>query len=694
MKRALTQETAIALVRDLRKRYEDATPGGTLTARGWSKGKAKLHDQITWQRAHFNNLPEVGPKLPEPYADVLAVQGDEPRRLHAELKSRITENHFKPKCHPDVGTASKRDVANDVERLLAAIVRELEERNGYTFQEGLADAQIIDGIGWIHWDRRDENIPDMPEYDYLDALPDKADEAERKRYKRNSEYTEGSSDPATSKRYREKDESLWERRKHQLARAPTEYTATVLSGRSVYALPDKSSLTGYGAVMTIEEVGWLDYDEDVREREIKVILKATETGRNVLRLWQEQDAPYSESPSSNGWEDRISIVTIWTRDKWCELATVTKNAAGVEDWEYITGGSHDWGFPPFAPVSAIEVNDPDPVLRYLPALAGVFRLKPVMDEAKTFLHILARNTALPMYYLEPLPGSTVPSMRDRAGDRVYYSHDAASAMKIPDGYSLKQQEIPTGQLLPQSYAIMREDYQESFPGTGQTDTSATSQPWTVRLKQSEANVTPRKLVDKQVMPLRIFLASIMQDMLRRALEEPEEMYYRYVEEDGTRELVGVKAADLKGIDVDVAVDSTGDAERVTLAQLGMEMWSSGIGLTRYAYWDEYMGDQDPDERLTAWDAEQAFDQYWKPGIVKQELARIQGTETIKNVVVGRDGEMIGPNGQALPPGQVAAANGFQSAQPQPTAPSVNGMPMAQPGMGPLQTPGTVPIGGM
>ena len=685
----LTPEQLPDLIKQLRSRYENGVPGGALTASGWTipgaVAKRRLHDQITYYRAHFNNLPEVNPQLPKPFDNVLAIQGDEPRRLHGELKSRVTENHFKPKCTPDVGTVTKRDVANDVERLLASIVQELEERQGYTFQEGLADGQIIDGISWLHWDRRNDNLPDMPEYEYLDQLPDTKDKEERKRYRRNREYVQGSSEPNTSRRYRETDESLWERRKHQIARAPVEYHAEVVNGRNVYWVPDRSCLNGMGVVMVIHEVGWLDYDEDNRSRDIKVVMRTID-GKNALHLWREQDGPFPESPSSDGWGERVSIATVWTRDCWYELAAVT-HGAGVENWEYITEGAHDWMMPPWAPCGGIEVNDPDPALRYLPALAGVFRLKPSMDEEKTFVHILARNTALPMFYLEVKAGVDLPSMRDANGDRVYFTADAASAMTVPQGYELKQREVPTGSLLPQSLALMREDYAASFPKTGQTDTSASSQPWTVRLKQQEANVTPRKLIDKEVMPLRIFLNSLTQDMTRRALEEPGEMYYRYVEEEGIRELVGVKAVDLKGIEVVAEIEATSAAERVTLAQLGMELYTGGFGLTRYALWDEYLGDQDPQKRLDAWLAEQAFDQFWLPGLVKQELGRVQGTDTIKNVVVGQNGELVGPNGQAMEPSQVNQVNGFTS-----TAPQVNGQQMQQPGMGPLQAPNTVPIG--
>lgn len=680
---AITQEQAPHIIRQLRDRYEASEKGGSLSARRAAtaaKGKLRLHDKIAWQRAHFFNMPEVDPRLPKPYDKVLAYQSDAPRQVHGELKARLTENHFTIKATPDVSTNTRREVANDVEKLAMSGVQELEERLGYTFQEALSDGQIIDGLCFLHWRDKPEAMPDWEDYDYRDDLPGKDDKDERKRYRKNPEYTEGSDEPKHRSKYRETDESLWERRRHQLARAPFPYHAEVIGARNVYWLPDRACLNGLGMVMTIQEIGFLEWADDLKGRGVKEVLEDVRGGKK-LRIYTEQDAPDMDSPSWDGWEHRISLVTIWTRDYWCEFAQLTEGNA-TDEWELVGSGSHDWEMPPFAMCTAIEVNDPDPALRYLPALEGVYRMKPYVDEATTYMHILARNTALKWFYLEPIPGSGMPLLTDEEGKPIGFTPDAANSKEIPQGYTLKWVDDSIDPGYTQSVALWREDFEAAKPATGTTDTSGSSQPWTIRLKQAEANVTPRKLVDKQITPLRIFVSALAKDMMRKAMDEPEQTYWRYAEDGGEEKLVGVKASDFKGIKLDVKIDSTSEAERVTIAQLGMEMLGRNL-ITPYQFWDEFMGDPDPQKRLDEVDAYMAFTTYVLPGLIRQEIAKELGTQ----VVVGADGELVGPNGQQVSPYDVLAGQGFQ----QVPSPQIGGQGPAMPGQGTLAVPGTVPV---
>ena len=668
------------MIRKWRERFESGKVAGSMGAHGYrgeqgGRALGKLHDQIALRRAHFFNLPDVDPLLPDPYSDAPGFQSDAPRQLHEQLLARITENHANVRAEADEPTATKRKGAQVVEEYLQGILDAMEKRNGYTFQEGMGDAQIIDGVGLIHWWYAPDRDPDWPDYEYRDDLRD-TDAETKKRFRPNPEYTEGSVEETHSRRLREREESVRERRAKMLANAPDVYDAEVLSARNCYWLDDRTSRNGLGRVMVIREYGWLDYDEDLKERDLKVYLKD-----GKIQRWADSDTPHEDGPSADGWDTNLSVVTIWTKDEWYELAAVSTGGT-TQDWEYITGGTHDWGMPPFALFTAITAKDPDPTLMYQPALAGVFRLKPFVDEQVTLMHVIARNTAMPWFYLEKKDDGA--KMLDEAGKMATFTMDAALAMAIPDGYELKWMNPEMGAAMPQSIALFLDDYKAAYPSTGTTDTSASSQPWTIRLKQTEANVTPGMLIRRQMQPMDIFLEAVARDCARRAKDEPDEQLWGYVKDDGKKALKAIPAADLEGFKIHVDIDGTGEAERVTMAQIGMQELGMEL-ITPYNYWDEYKGDPDPQKRIDELVAYKAYRDYWEPGIIRQEIARIQGSDTIKNVSLGVNGETIGPNGQAITPEEVVGINGFQPATP------VQGMTVDQPDMSPLAAPGTVPV---
>ena len=691
----ITEDALPKLIRSLRNRFEDGTVGG-VGAHGYRvagrRVMGKLHDQIAWRRAHFFNMPEADPVLPPPYDDSPAFQSDAPRQKHTELKARVVENHFKTRVESGNTTVVKREAAQAVETYLLDGMQELEDRLGYSFQEAMADCQIIDGVGFLHWRTAHQKLPEYPDYEYRDDLKD-TDKDEKKRYRPNREYTEGSTEARHKHKLRETDDSLHERRRKQLAEAPFPYEAEVVSGRNVYWVPDRSCLNGFGMVMTIQTVGWLDYESDVNERglrdedgnALKAKLEDANTGRSI-RLYTEVDAPFADGPSIDGWDETISIVTIWTRGEWYELASCGTAGSTNQDWTYITGGTHEWEMPPFAIVTAISVMDPDPALAYPPALAGMYRLKPFVDEATTLMHVISRNIAMPWFFLQRRDDGA--SLLTEDGKLKTFTWDAAAGMTIPDGYELKWVDTNLNTAYPQSLAIMIDDYKASFPSTGTTDTSASSQPWTVRLKQQEANVTPRQLIMRQVQPLDIMVSSIAKDCARRALDEPDNSLWAYVEDEGKKKIAAIPATDLKGLECHIDIDATSAAERVTEAQLGMQLMEMQK-ITDYQFWDEFWGDPDPQKRLDEVTAEQTFKTYWLPGIIRQRVARIQGSESIKNVSVGVGGELLGPNGQGVQPDEVLAMNGVV---PQQAAPAINGQGPSMPGAGTLATEGTVPIG--
>ena len=686
----IPEEQLPRLVESIRKRYED-TELGALQAHGYfAKGKrktGKLHDVIALRRAHFHNRPEVDPILPKPYDEGPAIQSDVPRMKHGELKARICENPFKITAEAKDTTYVKREAANAVEAYVLAGLNEIEERNGYTFQEGMSDAQIIDGVGFIHWREAYEKVPEWPGYEYRDTVAGEDDEV-KKRFKRSRDYVEGSAEEK-SRRLRETDDSLHDRRRKALAEAPFPYEAEVLSGRNISWVPDRACKNGFGIVVWTRAVGWLDWSEDYERRgmkdsdgkALKAMLGKRESGEDGI-LFMERDAPFPEGPSADGWEATVNVCEVWTREHWYELVSLGHGTGIQGSWTFVASGEHEWGMPPFAIVTGIGTVDPDPVLAFQPALAGVFRLKPAFDEAITLMHTLARNIAMPWFYLQPQAQSGMPPILNEDGSMKAFSWDSAAGMKIPTGYELKWVDPQLNAAYPQSISLMREMYQESWPSTGTTDTSASSQPWTVRLKQQEANVTPRMLITKQLSPLDIMASSIAEDCARKALDEPDESLWAYQEDEGKRKLVGVPASAFKGLKIHVDIDATSAAERVTEAQLGMAMLEAGM-ITLYQFWDEFWGDPDPQKRIDEVDAQKAFDMYWLPGIIRQEMARIQGTE----IIVGVDGQFAGANGQEMAPDEVLGSAGVKPATP----PQVMGQGPSQPGMGTLAPDGAVPI---
>jgi len=692
----ITEDALPKLIRSLRNRFEDGTVGGA-SAHGYfspkgSRISGKLHDKIALRRLHFFNDPSVDPRLDAPYDNVPGFQSAELGIKHRDLKARVIQNRMKVRAEADGTTVIKREAAQAVESYLLNGFQEIEKRLGYRIQGAMADCQIIDGPGMIHWRTAHQKMPEYPDYEYRDDLRD-TDDDEKKRFRKHREYTEGASDNRKYK-LRETDDSLHERRRKQLAEAPFPYEIEVLSARNCYWVPDRSCLNGFGMVMTIQTVGWLDYENDVNGRALsdadgqtlKARLQDAETGRSI-KLYTEVDAPFADGPSIDGWDETISIVTIWTRDEWYELASCgIGGATSGDSWTYITGGTHEWEMPPFALVAGLTVMDPDPALAYPPALDAMYKLKPFVDEMMTFMHVTSRNIAMPWFFLQRRDDGA--SLLTEDGKLKTFTWDAASGMTIPDGYELKWVDINLNGAYPQSLALILEQYKDSFPSTGTTDTTGSSQPWTVRLKQQEANVTPGEMVTAQVDALDICATSIARDSSKRALDEPDNSLWGYVEdEDGKKSLAAIPASHLKGFTIHVDIDPTGAAERTTQAQLGMQLMETGK-ITDYQFWDEFRGDPDPQKRLDEVTAEQTFKTYWLPGVIRQEVARIQGSNTIKNVSVGVGGELLGPNGQGMQPDEVLAMNGVV---PQQAAPAINGQGPSMPGAGTLAPQGAVPI---
>ena len=646
-------------------------------------GEGKLHGKIKWRRDHFHNLDAANPgkNLPEPYNKGPQYQSDLPRQLHTELKTAITENPMIVRVNPPKTTASMEQAATDVERAFQSGLELVEERAGFSIQDDLCDGQIIDCFGVLHWSMADHLIPEVPDYEYLDELP--KEPSERKRYKQRR--TEG--------KYRETDESLRARRQHTAAKAGFPWWIECIDPMAFYWQPDRSLANGIARVLTIREMGLSEYEFDLKGEGIYLSMNDIE---GKLRVYGEQDAPPVDSPSGATWGRKVGIATIWTRDEFYELVTeqpVQFSSATVHgDWKLVKSGTHPYGMPPFAIAQAIHVKNPDPALAYEPALEGVFRIKPFLDHDMALLHTVKEMIALPYYYLEEV--SSGQPLLDEAGNMATFTRDAALAQRIPQGYTLKKLDFELNQAFVLGVNMLREDMEGAKPPTGQAEAQGTSQPWTVRLLLQQARQFPSKLVQNQATAITTMIRNMVMvhslSLEEGGFGEPVCVYGRT--KDGTLDTstaITIEPEMVTTLDVSVDIKAVSAAEQLTLEQHGRELLNDDrVPLTPLMYVEEYMGDANPQDRIAAWQAWRIFDGMVLPALQKQQVAKRFGT----HVVMGLNGESVGPDGQQVQPQQVLQSQGWQPQQPQ-----GGGGPMAgqvtMPSLPQMAAPNTIPMQG-
>ena len=655
-------------------------------------GAGKLHDRIRWRRNHFHNTDAANPgvNLPEPYNKGPQYQTDIPRQLHMELKTATCENSWAIRVNSPKSTAIMEQASTDVERAMQSGIDRVEKRAGFRIQDDLAYGQIIDCFGVLHWSMAEHLIPEVPDNEYLEDLP--KDVEERKRFKTRREKV-----GENAGKYRETEESVRSRYRQTAARAGFPWWVEVVDPITFYWQPDRSLANGIARVLVIREVGLSEYEYDLREND-GVVLSLNEVN-GKLRVYGEQDAPPPDSPSGATWGRKVGVATIWTRDEFYELVTEHPVAYGdanvAGDWVLVKSGTHPYGMPPFAIAHAARVKNPDPALAYEPALEGVFRIKPFLDHDMALLHVVKEMIALPYYYLESV-ASGEPWL-DESGNVITLTRDSVLAKKIPAGYTLKKLDFELNQAFVMGVNLMREDMEAAKPPTGQADAQGTSQPWTVRLLLQQARQFPSLLVRNQALAM----TTMVQNMtMVHSLPAEEggfgEPVYVYAKDTKTGTLdmttaIAIEPDMVKTLDVAVDIKALSAAEQLTLEQHGRELLNDDrVPITPRMYVEDYMGDANPQDRIAEWQAWKIFDGMVLPGLQKQQVAKRFGTR----VVMGLNGEMVGPDGQQVQPQQVLQAQGWQSAAPQ-GGPGVAAGQVTMGAMPAIATPGAIPMqGGM
>lgn len=641
----------------------------------------EMDEKLQHRKEHFHNLDAANPPLPKPYSQhPLHFQADNARRVHAELKSRCTENHFIASTTPEKDTPGGRAQAQKQDDILNNGLQLVESRQRLDIQGALTDGQSIYGFALLGWQRAPWVYPSVPDYQETDVLP--SDPEEAKRFARRGV------------KYVETDDSLTSRMMRDRARAGFPFLVDVPYAETCRWIEDFSLCNGLGAVLIKKEVPTYDY--------LYALMNSGATDRPMLSLDEAadvesygEDAPGESDPSRNDWGDTVTMYQLWTRDECYECVEHSQ-------FEVMKAFRHYGEQVPFELCAAIEINEADPVLRFEPVLEGIYRIKPFYDYMRSLEMIAAEETALPLFYLQKV-GSTGFSSLTEEGKPVLLTRNAAASMQIPDGYELKEFDQRLSPSFQGMVAALDDTMNKSEPPTGLADIGLGTKAWAIRLAQAQASILPSKLITNQARAIQ----GMLRNMAFIASLPPDEGGIGPIAVFGRTskgkmdktQVISIQPEEWISLDIDVKIESTSSGERVTLMQVGLTLLAQGA-ITMEIYLRDFMGVEDAVQRLADLRATKMTEEWIFPNILKQRVMNFFG----KQFTMGPDGEFIDGLGNPVTPQQVLQANG-QAPTPRigPPGPPQGQGPGGPPvgagvpspmmsSMPPLQTPGTIPLG--
>ena len=646
------------------------------------------HRRVYIRRLHFYNDPLVDPGRERTlndggeYDGDLLESGPLPEgisHIHEQTtaiaqawedsKFRITENRYVIGVSDLVEGYDSKD-AEDLAETLNSGFRMIEERQGWgTVQEPLADAQAIDSFAWLHWRRHDQIYPEIPEYEYIDALPDPDEEDidEREKKKRSKERERYEREPGEDGKYKETAKSRAERTRLNRARAGFPYHFEVPDVRHVFSADDEA---GEDAVVVhIRQKPVIRYDKDLRERGGAVIrdgtLKKSDMWRVVqpdknLRLYMEADAPGSDEPSYADWEpdQMVTLATIWTRDKWCEMVsfdTWAPDTLSDGDWQYVMEGRHAFGRPPWAKVRAnVFWSSRDPLRRYTPIFENAFRRKPFYDRYMSIAKGMAEK-GLPHLILQNTGRG--PSMPDESGREQLLKPDSNAADELPPGWEVVKIHAELTSSYMRLLEIEREQFDEAIADTGNADISATTKPHTARAAIQQADKGPKYWISQQAYGIEECARSIARDMSTPVEEggfgETVWVFKHGPDGQRTQQIVGIEPDRIRSLDIHCTINPVSSVEQLTIEVHGMEQVGAGF-LTKRDWLENYKSVEDPTEELAKLYADQFIEQFVNPGWMQQKVAEIWGTQ----FRVGVNGNILDSQGTAMAPDQMLAKKGI------------------------------------
>lgn len=562
---------------------------------------------VDYNRQHYLNKPAANPSMLAPLEHI-KYQTAQPWIVGIKLKGRVCENHWQIKC--EAPSSAKQGAADRAEKLLHSLLWDIEERQGYLLQEGLADGQVVDARGWLHWR-------------YNPKLLGK-----------DGKVKSTSDGPVL-----------------EIHRSP--YIVQTVPCDQVMEEVDPDT----GEIKCVYWVREWAYDA-YKDKEADDTLTALAAGTLNLR----DNVGRQTDPGGNDDNDQkfLTVCTVWEADEWCEYVHLDRLTAGTDgNWEKVPGkeGEHAFGMVPWAPANALTfLSSSDPVDRYRPYLDAMFRQKESLDRMVAVMQGLAELVALPEVWLVRNKVDATPLKED--GKPVLLSRDAMSAYVLPDGYELQKLDRTLDPAFVKMIEGMANEFKEAAPQTGMVDMTASTQPWLARQWSAQESTGPRIMIGQQLRALRPMVRSILRHMSASkdegGLGDNLSVLVRDPEGRVTNERISVSAKDLADLNVDIVIETVSEAERITLAQFGLTLYQAGV-IDIMQLYEEFMLIPDATKVLMDRDIRQIFEQYLKPGIVAKETTGVWGPR----VVMGTNAEATGMQGQQIPPEDVLARNGYQ-----------------------------------
>lgn len=647
-----------------------------------------LHNHVRdYRRPHFRNDSAMDIKLAEPMSHV-KWQSDMPRKKWGQLKDRLTENHGVVRTKPAPGMGVSDSVADEAEACFNAMWEVMESRTeDQTLADALADGQIIDAYGILHWERMDQSYPKVPDYEYLDELPEDEDDddtaTKAEKRKTRGRYHELREEVGGKLMHRETDRSTRERAKYSRARAGCPYQATVPDFFSVFM--DRGGLHTVGPVVHVKRVSVIAYKDEIKSAEkLLDISGALEALEEMERAFGTAPgvAPDRNDPSAPYYDNVLTVATLWTSSEWYEFCSASEldPLNFGTSWKLMKSGKHAFGRPPFALVTADVFNSNDMLERYMPAMEGVFRTKENIDRITEIALALAERVALPEMWFEKQPNAE-PGMTEEGLDTTLAT-DTQAAGLVPEGYTLKQMALQMNPAVFQMRDQMQLAHEESAPAVGISPIDVNTQSWTAMIGQEQANAQPRKYITNMAKAFLIMWQSIARDIST----PPEEggfgsavwVYALDKEGNPTSTIVGIDPEDVPGLNMSVTITKSSRSERITETEHGASLLGRGL-IHEPDFQENYRGIMNASEYMAEKEARQLYDQFVKPGRQAQLIAEKYGS----TAVFTPDGKFVGLNGQAADPMALLGEEGVKEVAP----PS----PQVPPGTADPRGPGGSPV---
>ena len=641
-----------------------------------------LAEKIQKRREHYHNLEAANPAMPDPYTKGDLYQTDFLRQTGVALKARIVENRFRIRKPPPKDTIPGRAKANRIEKVMNRGLQLAQERANMDIQGELSDGQIIECGAVLNWTPAAYLWPEVPEYEYADGLPEEEDHPGPPGFEK-----EPDKDGDNKGKHRETDAAFQDRRRHQVAKAGFPWLIQVVPFANVAFAEDHSLASGPAAGMIMRQVSPLDYGDELERDNIYLEVDKTQ---KELRIYGYDDKPPEWAPSAEDWEGPgvagITVVQLWTRGEYYELVAprqVPSVDGTAPGWKLVKAFRHYHGRVPLEICPAFQNKSADPVLRYEPALEGIYRYKPIYDRRRAMEDVIAESIALPVYVMKDDGGK----MLSESGKPQLYSRNSMLSTMIPTGFHWEEMKPELNVAFVQSVQEMGREMREAAPATGRGDISATTQPWNAKIQMAINSLEPKMLMENQAKAIQAMVRNMLHVM---SLPEDKggfgEGVYVYSQEGASgrrnpQTLMGIEPEDIESLEVEVDIDPVSAAERVTLIQQGMEMLNHpDIPLTPYRFLQDYVGVDDPDEWIREDDKRILFSGA-KSLLMKQIMAEKLGTI----VSMDPDFNFVGVGGEQVAPEEVLRRNGQQ---PAPVAAGSNAGQMGT--MGTLAPPGVVP----